>query len=138
MNQMLTTTVIDALMSLLPAREPKVEPQAMTRREKLQRWAHVVRACPTDLCIFHALERQPPGDLAWIGDQCSAFHLAGTDQVLLDQGIKLDLPPTTSAAEVMRFFELSQQQLHEFSCDCGGDISASQMADRIEAIARRA
>jgi hypothetical protein len=143
MNQMLSSTAIDTLMSLLPTAKPKVVPEAMTRREKLQRWADIVRPYKGHLSMFHLLEHQRAADLPKIGDPLSAFHLAGADQVLQDQGIKADIPgrifgtSTTSAAEVMRFFELSQAQLHEFSCDCGGIVSAALMADRIEGIARR-
>lgn len=144
MNQMLTTGAIDALMSLLPTAKPKVVPAAMTRREKLQRWADIVRSHTGVLSLFHLLEHRAASDLAQIGGPSSAFHLAGADPVLQDQGIKADITgrifgtSTTSAAEVMRFFEVSQAQLHEFSCDCGGNVSATQMADRIEGIARKA
>jgi RimJ/RimL family protein N-acetyltransferase len=42
----------------------------------------------------------------------------------------------TTIHDVMKFFGLTQQQLHEFSCDCGGAISNDQQARRIEGLAR--
>jgi hypothetical protein len=42
----------------------------------------------------------------------------------------------TTIHDVMKFFGLTQQQLHEFSCDCGGPITREQQARRIEGLAR--
>ncbi len=44
----------------------------------------------------------------------------------------------TRREKLLRFFELSKNDLHEFSCDCGGVIRNDTMADRIEAVAGRA
>ena len=138
MNQMLPSVIIDSLMSMLPVKE---KPAVMSRKARLLHWAGLVRRFWGDLYIFHLLEYQRPDQLHKIGHPSSAFDLAGNDPVLQDQGIKKDTTQggvlTTSAAEVMRFFELSQQELHEFSCDCGGAISPERQADRIEAIASR-
>jgi hypothetical protein len=49
------------------------------------------------------------------------------------KSVGLNGPATVQGA--MNFFELTQDELHEFSCDCGGRISNSMMADRITAIA---
>jgi hypothetical protein len=37
----------------------------------------------------------------------------------------------------MHFFELSQHELHEFSCDCGGVITNDEMAKRINTLAAK-
>ena len=142
MNQMLPSTVIDDLMSLLPTKAHRTVTPAgvLSRTEKLLHWAQIIRRSGTQMYLFHLLERQPPDLLPELGFVGSAFHLAGADPVLQGQGIKQDLTTlhgqTTSVAEVMRFFDLSQEQLHEFSCNCGGNISNEEMAGRVEGIAR--
>lgn len=136
MNQTLAPSVLDRMMSLLPVRE---KPGVMTRAEKLHHWAAAVRRSDLRLIIFHKLEYMTSRELADTGYPHSAFHVAGADPVLQGQGIKQDMSSmgeqTTSAAEIMRFFGLSQAQLHEFSCDCGGSILPGEMANRIDRIA---
>lgn len=113
-------------------------PAAMTRREKLMRWAGLVRATPyPHLMLFSGLESYRQDQLAQLLTDRShqtAFGVALSDPVLLDAG--LGKPgEAVSIAGHMAFFELSQQQLHEFSCGCGGAITNDDMANRIERIA---
>jgi hypothetical protein len=63
-------------------------------------------------------------------DHPTALGSAARDPEFQKQGIG------TSVYDVMKFFDLTQQQLHEFSCDCGGAISKEQQAHRIEGLAR--
>ena len=42
-----------------------------------------------------------------------------------------------SVGDAQRFFELSREELAEFSCVCGGSINNNEMAERIERIAAR-
>lgn len=102
----------------------------MTRREKLLRFAQVVRNAGGGFVIYSNLEYQSDVVLAQYSHPCSAFAAAVRDPVLNAAGLKGD-----SVLDAKRFFELSTEQLHEFSCDCGGAISNEQMADRIEYLA---
>jgi hypothetical protein len=63
-------------------------------------------------------------------DHPTALGTAARDPEFKKQGIG------TTVHDVMKFFGLTQKQLHEFSCDCGGAISKEQQAHRIEGLAR--
>lgn len=129
MNMMLSTAEIEKISTDSPV-------VVMTRREKLLRWAKLVRESTKDYHIYHGLEYQSPEALRQMyvqKDHPTAFALALNDPILQDAGF--DSTKTVSIADTMQFFELSQEQLHEFSCDCGGSISNRQMADRIEKLA---
>ena len=107
----------------------------MTRREKLRRWAGLVRAAPYQLFLYHDREYMPPEWLAsprnlLTGSYANAFAIALSDPVLAAEGLKGD-----SIADVQKFMELSKADTHEFSCDCGGVINNEEMARRIERIA---
>ena len=105
----------------------------MTRREKLLRFASIIRNARRNFMIFHNLEYMTPAQLAYCSHKDSAFAAAAADNILHDAGLTCG-----TAAEAQRFFELSKDDLHSFSCDCGGSITNEFMADRIEAIANRA
>lgn len=141
MNQLLSPTALKDMMSSVLTRPKPAAPAKMSRREKLMLLASVIRSAGHNLVIFHNLEHYNPSQLACAGHTVSAFHLAGVTPALQGEGIKQDLTindiKTTSAAEAMRFFELKQSELHEFSCDCGGSISREDMARRIEGLAQR-
>lgn len=108
----------------------------MTRRERLRRWADLIRnirGCP--IYIYHRLEYETDQYLndpraVLTGDYPNAFTIALKDPVLQAEGLK-----GGSIADVQKFMELTKEQLHEFSCDCGGHISNDEMARRIERIA---
>ena len=103
----------------------------MSRRDKLLRLASLVRGATIyPIYIFSGLERCDQTTLDYIEQASSAFALAANDPVLQDAGLKSG---TVGAAQ--RFFELSLNDLHEFSCDCGGLIGNDTMAQRIEKIA---
>lgn len=101
----------------------------MTRREKLLRWAEIVRKHPVNLRLYSNLEHVRDRTVIGI-DPSSAFGLAAQDPVLKDAGLKAG-----SVQDVEKFFELSLSDLHAFSCDCGGAISNKNAADRIAALA---
>jgi hypothetical protein len=106
----------------------------MTRGEKRRHWARLIRTSPYPrLSLFHKMEdwndeqmRVPRFGLG----QPNAFSLALGDKTLVDAGYA-----GGSASDALRFFELSQTDLHAFSCDCGGAISNEEMASRIERLA---
>jgi hypothetical protein len=110
-------------------------PIQMTRWEKLRRWAELVRNHNSELALFHGLEYLRPYDLRTIIPGAiratSAFTVAVKDPTFNAQGLSVE----STLADVMRFFELSQGELHEFSCDCGGYIDNHNQAARIERLA---
>lgn len=106
---------------------------ALTRKEKLLRWAELVMKQPHNLPIFHGLEYW--NDDMLTRPMCAnfgpnVFSLANADPVFKAAGLKGD-----SVRDSMEFFELTQDELHEFSCDCGGAITNTMMSDRITSIA---
>jgi putative SOS response-associated peptidase YedK len=107
-------------------------PVIMTRKEKLLHWAELVRKAPRQLVIFDGLEHWTPRDLRnpMLSQGTSAFAVAASDEKFKEAGLK-DHTPAAS----MEFFELSQQDLHTFSCNCGGLISNEEMAARIQRLA---
>lgn len=105
----------------------------MTRQEKLLRWAKLVRKAPFQMQLYHLLENEPLDKLDRMHCHTgTAFALAVADPIFRDAGLK-----DGYIGGIMRFFELSKNELHEFSCNCGGDIDNARMAARIEAIAYR-
>jgi hypothetical protein len=133
MNMMTDTAEI--VKQATPVADAVLATPVMTRREKLLRWAQIIRNTPASMHLYHGLEYQTPAFLDTMeitAGQNTAFALAAQDPILTDAG----LPKTGgSIGDTMRFFELSQAELHEFSCDCGGSITNEAMADRLEKIA---
>jgi hypothetical protein len=109
----------------------------MSRRDKLLRWAELVDRCHQDLVLYHGIEHMRPYDLANIrpygtsGYPTSAFTIAIMDPTFQAMGLTL----ASSVTDAMRFFELSQGELHGFSCDCGGYIDNHEQARRIARLA---
>ena len=120
MNKQLSATELGLLSS--------VAPHVMTRRDKLLRFAMIVRTSRRNFVIFHHLEYMTEPQLRDAYHPESAFAAAAADPILSDAGLASD-----RVGEAQRFFEL-----HEFSCDCGRVIRNDRMADRIEAVAGRA
>jgi hypothetical protein len=115
--------------------EEQVTAVALTRREKLLRWADLVRVAEYPIPLFHLMERWAPDTLKrpvnefGYGER-TAFGIAFGDPIFKAVGLE-----GGSVRDAMNFFELSQAELHEFSCDCGGEISNAQMGDRIARLA---
>jgi hypothetical protein len=107
----------------------------MSRSEKLHYWAVLVRECRWNVRMVHGLEyaRQRDLDQAVIR-HCAvqtALEIAISDPTLQAQG----LSDRSTIGDALRFFELTQDQAHAFSCDCGGYINNGEQADRIERLA---
>jgi hypothetical protein len=118
---------------LLPEEVALLTRPVMTRREKLLRFAEIVRSHrDRPFGLYHNLEGYHPEQLNSMGLGGSAFAAAAADPILRDAGADLH-----TVGDAQRFFELSQHELHEFSCDCGGAIDGNDMANRIESIAAR-
>lgn len=105
----------------------------LTKRDKLYRLAYILRAEPCNVYNFSGVEYMTPHERRMASHPQSMFALAAADSVLKDAGLA-----GQSIGEGQRFFELSDNELHVFSCDCGGQLSNEQMARRVEAIAAHA
>ena len=121
MNKSLTAT------ELSPAASPA------TKRQKLMRFANIIRSGPRcPLYLFINLEYRDAGEWKYLSHPGSPFALAAQDNVLYAAGLR-----SGSVGDAQQFFELSREELAEFSCVCGGRITNDEMADRIERIAAR-
>lgn len=119
-------------MKTMDAKE-KAGAVALTRKEKLLRWADLIRAETRPFWIFHMLEdwhrvrlASPMASQGYPDGYATAFGVAAADPVFRAAGLAGD-----SVTQAMKFFDLSQWDIHEFSCDCGGVLSQDQMADRV-------
>jgi hypothetical protein len=110
----------------------------LSRKDKLVRWARLIRESKTDLIIYHELEYWLPSQRRqslWrmAPGHESAFTLAAKDPIFAAMGLTSD----PSLDDVTRFFDLSMDEVHAFSCDCGGHLSREDMAQRVEHLAAR-
>lgn len=128
MNKQLSSAELERLSTSNPA----VTPHVMSRRDKLMRLAKIVRESVRQFIIFSNLEHCAPYQRSALQHPNSAFAAAAADPILKDAGLS---DGTVGNAEA--FFELNLQDLHTFSCNCGGAISNDDMANRIEHIASR-
>jgi hypothetical protein len=138
--------IVDAgtLVSAVPLDKPAAV--KMTRSQKLLHWAGLVRKF-NFLRIYHNLEHYPADMLAAPIDgddfaiRCGTpglFGVALNEPVFREQGL-VGSPspsgPVVSPRNIMDFFELSQAELHEFSCYCGGRLTGPQIAERMVRLA---
>ena len=124
MNQIVD---VEKLVSAVPLDKPAVK--KMTRREKLLHWARIVRPLKA-VRIYHQLEYYGRENHA-AAICCPAYDrhygtpgLFGTalaSPVFRAQGLVgtplSDGMAGVSPRQIMDFFELSQAELHEFSCN---------------------
>jgi hypothetical protein len=105
----------------------------MAKRQRLQRFADVIRSGPPcHLHLFINLEYRDAGEWKYLSHPASPFALAAQDNLLYAAGLR-----SGSVGDAQRFFQLSREELTEFSCVCGGLINCDEMAQRIERIAAR-
>jgi hypothetical protein len=103
----------------------------LTKRQRLQRFADVIRSRRScRLHLFINLEYRDAGEWKYISHPASPFALAAQDNILYAAGLK-----GGSVGDALRFFELSRQELAEFSSVSGGSINNNEMAERIERLA---
>jgi|SRR5882672_3499001 len=118
--------VEQAVTAAVPVRK------AMTRSEKLMHWAGLVRAHQGNLALYHLLEHVAARelDIYNILHARTALGVAAGDPVLTEQGFT-----DKTVGGALRFFDMSIDQLHAFSCNCGGEIGNADQAARIERLA---
>ena len=129
MHQQLSATELAEVQRDFPVRP-------MTKGEKLNAWAELVeRYTGGTLTLYHRLEYLLQDQLDYavfmegMSYPSSAILLAIRHEPFQVEGIG------NSIGSAMRFFELSRDELHEFSCDCGGSISNKEQAERIRNLA---
>ncbi|OWV69595.1 hypothetical protein ATY77_20740 [Rhizobium sp. R634] len=104
----------------------------LTRRERIERWAESLERSPRPfLKTLHETEYQPIADRMALRDDDTPISVAFADPVLRAAGMEND-----SYGEAKRFFELSDEQLHELVCFChfGESVSAAAVARRVRKI----
>jgi len=105
----------------------------MTRRERLERWAESLERSPRPfLKTLHETEYQPIAVRLSLRDDDTPISVAFADPILRAAGMEND-----SYGEAIRFFELSDQQLHGLVCFChfGERASATTVARRLRRMA---
>jgi hypothetical protein len=103
----------------------------VTKRQRLHRFADVIQSGPSrPLHLFINLEYRDAGEWKYLSHPGSPFALAAQDNVLYAAGLR-----SGSVGDAQRIFELSREELAEFSCVRGGSINNNEMAERIERIA---
>ncbi|NYT32287.1 hypothetical protein [Rhizobium sp. WYCCWR 11128] len=101
----------------------------ITRRERLERWAESLECSPRPfLKTLHETEYQPMADRLALRDDGTPISVAFADPILRAAGMEND-----SYGEAKRFFELSDEQLHDLVCFChfGERVSAATVARRL-------
>lgn len=98
----------------------------MSRDEKLDRLAAIVRDCKHDIVLFDRVEDMSQTKKERTHLACSVFDIAMQDPVFRAAGLQ-----GSTVAHGQRFFELSNEELHHLSCNCGGSISRGEMSRRL-------
>src|SRR4051794_11483299 len=109
--------------------------QAMSRREKLERWAEVLEQLPAErLTPFRDVEFLRPAARLGLQTANSPLAAAYQDPVLRRAGL-----PSDRFGDGGEFFELSTHQAHRILCSCGyfGVMRASEVARRVRSLAMR-
>lgn len=107
---------------------------AMSRRERLERWAELLDAvAPRRLPSLYEVESLPWAQRAAARANGSALSVAFADPVLREAGLRSD-----QFGDAATFFELSERDLHRLLCFClnGRSIAADQLAANVRRMAR--
>lgn len=106
--------------------------QTMSRNERLERWAELLERHPDRrLSTLRQTEYQPAGERAIMRGDGSPISVAFNDPALRAAGLEND-----SYGEAQRFFELTDEQLHEVICYChlGATVNAATAAYHIRRV----
>ena len=110
-------------------RAAETAPIPLTRMDRLNRWAVALdQLGNTPLNTLLQTEYAAAQSLAGMRADSSPLSVASDDPVLKVAGLKND-----TFGEAMRFFELSEHELHRIVCYClyGEKISAQHAAHRV-------
>jgi hypothetical protein len=98
----------------------------MDRTERLERWSELLDREPgRSLAALAGTEYRPPLERDAMRCEGSPLSVAYNDPVLREQGLSND-----TYGEAKRFFEVTDDQLHEIVCYChvGDRMTASRAA----------
>lgn len=107
-------------------------PIPITRAERLERWAVTLDAKGRErLNSLMRTEYVAPEALAQVRADNSPLSVAAKDPILRVAGLKDD-----TYGEAMRFFDLSEHEVHRIVCYChyGETMSAEEAAHRVRAM----
>lgn len=102
----------------------------MTKAEKLERWAVLLEKSRYPVYMAHNLEHMTQAARDGARWCYSPMSVAEADPVFREAGLKGE-----TVKDVKEFFEITDEDVHAFSCDCGGSRTGEQMASRIRGIA---
>jgi hypothetical protein len=122
---------LDELQRVAAVHAEDIAPRALTRAERLERWADLLEADPDRrLNTLPGTEYEPEEVRRTMRRLHSPLSIATEDPVLRAAGLDND-----TYGEGMRFFELSDWQLHGIVCYChfGATMTADQAARRVRA-----
>lgn len=110
-----------------------LEPFAMGRRERLERWAEILDRHPGKLTALTRVEYLPASQRALARAENSPLEIAFADPVLREEGLAGD-----RLGDIMSFFEIGDRQAHRLFCDChyDGSMTGTGVARRLRLLAR--
>lgn len=100
----------------------------MSRDDKLERLAELAAKVPF-VHLFDRIEDMTQKTKEKATVKWSIFDLAMQDPVFRAAGLQ-----GSTVAHGQRFFELSNEELHHLSCNCGGAIHPNEMAQRLRSM----
>jgi hypothetical protein len=127
-------THIDELRRLAEVGDMPVR-AALTRRERLERWAEILERDPDRrLRTLEEIEFVAPGERPQLRADNSPLTVAFQDPVLRDDGLAGD-----RLGDGMAFFGLSEGQAHRLLCSClnGRAVQSGVAARRLRGIVAR-
>jgi hypothetical protein len=97
----------------------------MNRTQRLERWLELLEREPgRSLAALHGTEYRQPPERDVMRHDGSPLSVAFDDPVLREEGLAND-----TYGEAKRFFELTDNQLHEIVCYCHvGDVMQASRA----------
>ena len=112
-----------------------IDPQELTRRQRLERWAQALERLGTaPLRTLRETEHRSRHELQSMRENNSPLTIAFEEPVLRSAGLRDD-----TFGEAARFFDLSDWDLHHIICYChyGATARARDVAARVRAVQSR-
>ncbi len=115
-------------------------PTKLTKREKLLRLADIVEKYRGSVYVFDRIEQRNDNNLKQYWHPLSVFSIAvAQDDVFRKDGLRVtDVPGYPGQVTVYdgrTYFEMTGDELHAISCNCGGELRANDMASRLRTMA---
>lgn len=111
---------------------PRLSPEMTERRQRLERWAELLEAVRhRHLDTLYETEFQMLDERNALRSDYSPITVAFRDPVLHEAGLTDD-----TYGEAKRFFEISDEELHDVVCYCrfGTTVSAAAAARQVRAL----